>query len=373
MYGSGGIDLISRSPILNSPVNFTSSELQKQGLRTKYPAITFNYSFLEVEPGWKIAYVQTGNTNGIPVLFVHGGPGGRFNDSDLSWFDPDKYRIIAFDQRGTGCSDPSAESSHFEPSIFCSIDVHTFISDMELLRKHLGIDRWLIFGGSWGSTLSLCYAQEHPEHTHGLILRGVSLVSHKENDRLFSAKALTKEIGAKWEFKSLYALYEHAENNGEKIEENSTSILRIYEKLIFSDEDYKAMHLWGKYEDYVDNPTPENLILMLKLPRKAKELSPTVRSHAIFEVLFFKYFPEEMNLLDSKRLRKMSHIPVKIVQGAQDSVCPPEIAQELTTELKKAGGNVDLKILEGEKHSPNTPAMTDALITFTDTFMPLIV
>ncbi len=351
-------------------VNSNTSVSSCLSLRTKYPAITYFTSFLEVEPGWRIAYVETGNPDGLPVVFIHGGPGGKFYDSDLCWFDPDKYRIIAFDQRGSGRSDPSPATSSIQAEAYSTINIQTFASDMEALRKHLNIDRWLIFGGSWGTTLSLYYGQEYPEHTHGLVLRGIFLASHRENDRFYSAEALTKELGDKWDPKSLQSMYEYVEENNIFVERTPQGILDAFYELVLVRNDFKAMHLWSEFEEYVDNPSPDKLAQMLKLPLSAEEVNPSIRAHAIFEILFFRSLPNELDLLDLARLEKIKEIPVYMVQGVQDTVCPKEVAMLLEDKITSIGGKVSLKLIEGEKHTPQTPGMTDALITITDDFQP---
>lgn len=337
-------------------------------LRTKYPAITYSTYHLEVAPGWSIAYTETGNPNGIPVVFVHGGPGGKFNDCDLCWFDPNKYRIIAFDQRGTGRCTPSAMSSLLHANEYATINIQTFASDMEKLREHLNIDKWLIFGGSWGSALSLYYGQEFPTHTLGLILRGIYLATHEENARFYSEEELTRELGDKWDPKSLQAMYEYAEEQGIAAVRTPQGLLDAFYELVLVRNDFKAMHLWSEFEEYVDSPSPEKLTQMLKLPESTEELGTGLRSHAIFEILFFRNLPNELNLLDPQRLEKINVLPVHIVQGAQDSVCPQKCALQLTEKIRNCGGSVDLHILEGEHHTPHTPAMTDALVGITDAF-----
>lgn len=127
---------------------------------------------LEVGSGHSLYYEQCGNKDGIPVVFVHGGPGGGFTESNRGFFNPDIYRIILFDQRGAGQSTPSASL----------IDNNTWelVKDMEKLRAELGVERWVVFGGSWGSTLSLAYAEDHPERVSGLVLRGIFMLRKAE-------------------------------------------------------------------------------------------------------------------------------------------------------------------------------------------------
>ena len=142
-------------------------------MTTLFPPIEpYNHGWLSVGDGHEIYYEESGNPSGKPCLFVHGGPGGGASPAARQFFDPDKYRIVLFDQRGCGRSKPHA-----------SIEANTtwhLIDDIELIRETLGIDRWLVFGGSWGSTLSLAYAQSHPERVTELVLRGIFLLRAQE-------------------------------------------------------------------------------------------------------------------------------------------------------------------------------------------------
>ncbi len=137
-------------------------------LKEQHRPTTPIISKVEVAPGCTIHVEESGNPQGIPAVFVHGGPGIKFRPTDHLWFDPDKYRIIVFQQRGTpGCT-PSAMDSTTSSRVFQDVTIKTLTNDMETLRKHLNIDKWLVFGGSWGATLSVFYAQEHPEQCLGV-------------------------------------------------------------------------------------------------------------------------------------------------------------------------------------------------------------
>ena len=142
-------------------------------MRQLYPPIEpYQQGFLKMSPPHEIYYEQSGNPDGLPVLFVHGGPGGGTEPFHRQFFDPAAYRIVLFDQRGCGKSRPHA-----------SLDENTtwhLVADMERLRTELGIERWVVFGGSWGSTLSLAYAETHPARVRALVLRGIFLVRPKE-------------------------------------------------------------------------------------------------------------------------------------------------------------------------------------------------
>lgn len=139
-----------------------------------------NYMVELESPDWKIYVEESGNPEGIPVVFLHGGPGSTFSISAHQWFNPKSYRVIVFQQRGTHNCIPNAENSSLDANIFSKVTLHTIASDMEILRRKLSIDKWLVFGGSWGSTLGLYYAQEFPGSCLGLILRGIFLATEKE-------------------------------------------------------------------------------------------------------------------------------------------------------------------------------------------------
>ena len=164
-------------------------------LRTLYPAIKENFSeMLDVDGTHTVYYEESGNPNGVPVIFLHGGPGCGTAPSCRQYFDPEFYRIILFDQRGSGKSTPRA--------CLENNDTWHIIEDIEKIREKLNIDKWLVFGGSWGSTLSLCYAIKRPERVLGLVLRGIFLGRREDiigayYKRLTSEDKETREVAAK--------------------------------------------------------------------------------------------------------------------------------------------------------------------------------
>ena len=151
-------------------------------METLFPAIQpYVTHSLAVEPPHLLHIEECGNPEGAPVLFVHGGPGAGCEPYHRCFFDPDKYRIILFDQRGAGRSTPHAELR--------GNTTQALIADMELIRQHLGVEQWVLFGGSWGSTLSLVYAETHPDRVLGMILRGIFLCRRKEIDWFYQSGA----------------------------------------------------------------------------------------------------------------------------------------------------------------------------------------
>lgn len=152
--------------------------MAQSGRRALYPEVeAYNHGFLKVDDIHTVYYEESGNPHGKPVVFVHGGPGGGTTGRERRFFDPAHYRIVLFDQRGCGKSTPHA-----------SLENNTtwhLVADMERIRETLKIDKWVVFGGSWGSTLSIAYAISHPEHVAGLVLRGIFLLRKKEIECVF--------------------------------------------------------------------------------------------------------------------------------------------------------------------------------------------
>ena len=181
-------------------------------LRTLYPAIKENFSeMLDVDGTHTIYYEESGNPDGVPVIFLHGGPGCGTAPSCRQYFDPEFYRIILFDQRGSGKSTPHA--------CLENNDTWHIIEDIEKIREKLNIDKWLVFGGSWGSTLSLCYAIKHPERVLGLVLRGIFLGRREDIEWIYEVggasnftQNLLKDIFRLFQKKSAKTLLEHTIN-----------------------------------------------------------------------------------------------------------------------------------------------------------------
>lgn len=337
-----------------------------QPLRIQHPITTSILSYyLEVEPDWQIYIEESGNPHGYPVLFIHGGPGSFFKKTDHQWFNPSKYRIIAFDQRGSGRSKPSAQNPIHHPKVFATITMGTLAADIEKIRKHLRIEKFLVFGGSWGSTLALFYAQEYPSSVSGLVLRGIYLGTEAENDLFYSKKLLIDRLGKEWNPASFNLLVDYAKSKKIEVDPyNSQSLLNAYKALVIEQNDSKAMHLWSGFEDYVDQLTPERLENLFSY----HSLDPEYRSTAIFQTLFFSQLPSQLNLLDDSRIEKLKTIPIFIVQGCRDTVCPQEFAKKLVSVLKQHRISVELRLVDDGAHSPYSPNMMDALIRITDDF-----
>lgn len=266
----------------------------------------FDKGFLQLSPPHRMYYEQCGNAKGVPVVFLHGGPGAGANATHRRFFDPAFYRIIIFDQRGSGRSQPLGETrDNTTPHL---------IADMELLREHLGVDRWFVFGGSWGSTLALAYAEHHPERVRGLALRGIFLCRKSE---------------IQW---FLYGLREFAPEAwrafaGHIPEAERGDLLAAYWQRLMDPN--PAVHLpaaraWSVYEGSCSTllPSPETV--------RAFSTDTLALGLARMEAHYFRndiFLPEDFLINNVDRVRR---IPTLIVQGRYDLVCPIRSADDLT-------------------------------------------
>jgi len=289
-----------------------------------YPPIEPNDSgWLRVDKDHKLYWEKCGNSMGIPVLILHGGPGAGANKILRRFFNPIKFNIIIFDQRGAGRSLPSA-------SIKNNTTQH-LIKDIEILRKYLNIEKWVIFGGSWGSSLALAYAQQYNQNVLSMILRGIFLCSREEVDWfLYKMKIIFPDY---WEnFVSIL-------NNKEK-----KDILKSYYNRLINPN--PKIHLvaaiaWARYEANCSTLLP-NASKSIKFRDTKMALSLSrIESHYFLNNLFL----EKDQIL--KNIHKIKHIPGFIIQGRYDVICPPENAFILHKEWK----NSQLKIVEKAGHS----------------------
>jgi proline iminopeptidase len=279
--------------------------------------------WLEVGDGHRVYYEISGNPAGFPVLFVHGGPGSRTRPAHRRFFDPAFYRIVLFDQRGCGRSTPLGAT-------LANTTAH-LLADVERLRQTLGVDRWLLFGGSWGSTLSLAYAIAHPDCVAGMVLRGVFLASAAE------IAAYLAVLPGAW--------------NG--IAGGPSSIITHLHSLV-EQGDRDAARRWGDYESRV--MAPEESAAAGSAPPADEQLgSARVQLHYLAHQCFLRT-NELLDQLPALRAR-----PVIIVQGAMDRVCPPATALAVAQRLPGA----ELRMVAGGGHSGLQPAMADELCAAT--------
>jgi len=311
--------------------------------RTLYPALEpFDHGYLQVGGGHSMYFEQCGNPQGIPAVFVHGGPGGGGDRRARRFFDPRRYRIIVFDQRGAGRSRPEA----------CLTENTTWhlVADMEQLRQHLGVSKWLVFGGSWGSTLSLAYAQTHPDAVRALVLRGIFLLRKAELE-WFYQRGASLLFPEQWE--SFLAPIPEAERD---------DLLRAYHRRLTSAErkiQLEAARAWSVWEGATSFLLPD--------PEQTKQFETASFALALarVETHYFVnagFFDSETQLLDG--IDRIRHIPAVIVQGRYDVVCPLQSAWELSTRWPEAG----FRVVSDAGHSAYEPGITHELVTATDAF-----
>ena len=305
-----------------------------------YPPIEpHTTGMLQVSDVHTIAWEQSGSADGIPVVVIHGGPGGGGQPSYRQYFDPAAFNIIQFDQRGCGKSTPYAELE--------GNNTQASVSDLEALRAHLGLEKWHVFGGSWGSTLSLIYAQYHPERVMSLVLRGIFMCRKSELHWFY-------QDGASHLFPDAFEPY----RNHIPTEEQSDLISAYYKRLTSDDVEVRraAAKEWTRWEMATSRlfPDPEYL-------EKADDLDFAV-AFARIECHYFinGIFVEEGFIL--KRAKTIEHIPTVIVQGRYDVVCPPRSAWE----LHKAMPQSRLVMVPDAGHSMGEVSIARELVAATD-------
>ncbi|MGQ9364722.1 prolyl aminopeptidase [Azospirillum sp. ST 5-10] len=307
------------------------------------PIEPFETGRLAVDDLHTIHWEQCGNRHGVPVVFLHGGPGAGASPTHRRFFDPQHYRIVVFDQRGAGRSTPLGEVRRNTTDLL--------IDDIEALRRHLGVDRWLLFGGSWGSTLALAYAQAHPNRCLGLILRGIFLMRRAEIDWfLYHMRVIFPEA-----WSSFANLIPEAERS---------DLLEAYWRRLDSPDRgvrMAAARSWSMYEGACSSllPSPD-LIAASGEDNHALGL-------ARIEAHYFRanrFTPEDRLLRDVHRIR---HLPAVIVQGRYDVVCPIVSADE----LRRAWPEADYRIVPDAGHSAMEPGIRAALVQATERFKDL--
>jgi len=307
---------------------------------TLYPEIRPNAEYhLAVDDIHTLYVEESGNPEGIPVLVVHGGPGAGCQESLRRYFDAERYRIILFDQRGAGRSTPLAELR--------GNTTQNLVADMERIRTHLGIERWLLFGGSWGSTLSLVYAQTHPERVLGLVLRGIFLCRQEDLDWFYQPGGAARVFPDYW--KSFEALIPEAER---------ANFTAAYYKRLTSEnelERIQAAKTWSIWEGRCATLHPNQAVVEhFGHPHVAISLA-RIECHYFMNQAFLE--PGQI-LRDAHRL---SGIPGIIVHGRYDMVCPIDNAFA----LNEAWPGSELQIIRDAGHSASEPAIVDALVRAT--------
>ena len=304
-----------------------------------------NKKYLETPDGHNIYYEHAGNEDGIPVVFLHGGPGSGCSESSKNFFDKEKWFSVFFDQRGCGLSKPSGETKNN--------NTENLVKDIEMLRKVLGIKKWVIFGGSWGSTLALKYACEYPQNVSALILRGIFLASDNEID--WFLLELRRFIPKNW---NNFVQNINLENF------NSSAIIDYYHEAVFSNDRKHALesaHLWRAWEEagmrltYTPEKSEENK----NNPNHSSQnnndkvlSSMKVHLHYLRNNCFLK----KDEIINNVQILKS--IPTYIIQGQLDTICPPETAETLH---KKMSWSV-LNRVKGAGHGAYEEPIKKALI-----------
>lgn len=285
---------------------------------------------------------ECGNPGGQPVIFLHGGPGGGCTEKHRRYFDPSHYRIILFDQRGSGRSTPHAElRENTTPHL---------VEDMERIREKLGIQKWLVFGGSWGSTLGLAYAISHPQAVSALVLRGIYLCRKAEVLWFY-------QDGCQWIFPDVKEAYESLIPPDERHD----MINAYYRRLTSTDPEIrtKAAAAWSRYEGSTLKLIPDlSLIEEFGEPERAVALA-RIECHYFVHNTFF---PSDNYLLEN--VHRIRNIPAVLVHGRYDVVCPVKNAWD----LKKAWPEADLKIIPDAGHAADEPGLLRALMEATEHF-----
>ena len=288
---------------------------------------------------------ESGNKDGIPVLFLHGGPGSACEPFHRRFFDPEKYRIILFDQRGCGRSTPHANVENNT--------TQDLIDDMERIREELEVDSWVLFGGSWGTTLGLLYAQQFPKNVSAMILRGVFLARQQDLDWIY-------KDGANRIFPD--AWHEFTKNIAPEEQED---LLQAYKKLLSGNNELARMAAaksWSAWEGHCATLRP-NITVMDHFAEPH-----TALSMARMEVHYFsnKAFIEENQILDN--MGGVADIPGIIVHGRYDMICPLENA----TSLHHLWPASELQIIRDAGHASSEAGIVDALVRATDSIAKIV-
>jgi proline iminopeptidase len=306
-----------------------------------YPSLAVNrFGHLKLDPVHIMYWEESGNPLGIPAVFLHGGPGGGSSPDHRRFFDPAFYRIIVYDQRGGGQSTPLGELRD-------NTTGH-LIADLERLREHLKVERWLVFGGSWGSTLALAYAQSHPERVLGLVLRGIFLCRQLEIDWfLYQMRFLFPESWRRF-----------AEFLPEA--ERADLLASYYRRL--TDPDPKvhlpAAHEWSRYEGSCSTLLPDpDLVAHFDEDGVALAIA-RIEAHYFVHKIFM---PDNSLLANVEHVR---HLPCVIVQGRYDAVCPILSADD----LHRAWPQAEYVVVADAGHSARDPGIARELVAATDRF-----
>jgi len=309
---------------------------QMSAAQTLYPSIEpLDQRMIDVGDGHQVYFEQCGNPNGIPVVICHGGPGGGCSPAMRRYFDPEVYRVVLFDQRGCGRSRPHASVEH-------NTTWH-LVADMERIRTLLDIDLWIVFGGSWGATLGLIYAQAHPDRVRHLVLRGVFLMTQRELDWFYGGGAgqFWPEL---WErFQAMIP------------EDERGDLISAYHKRLFSGrqaDETRFARAWSSWET-----------ALASIDSRGSSAyggsGAYARAFARLENHYFTnagFLDEGQAILAN--MHKLKDVTGTIVQGRYDLICPPRSAYELSKRWKKS----ELRMVSKAGHAMSDPGITAELV-----------
>ncbi|BAZ47601.1 prolyl aminopeptidase [Nostoc ellipsosporum NOK] len=311
-----------------------------------YPPIApYLEGSLQVSDLHTIHYEESGNPQGKPIVLLHGGPGGGCLPIYRQYFNPEKWRLVMFDQRGCGRSTPHAELRENT--------TWDLVNDIEKLRQHLNIEKWVVFGGSWGSTLSLAYSQTHPSRCTGLILRGIFMLRQKELRWFY-------QEGASYIFPDAWSEYVKPI----PIEERDDMLTAYYQRLTSADAQIQleCARAWSIWEGSTSKLFPDLEVMQKFGNHQFATAFARIECHYFINKGFFE--TEDQLLLNVDRIR---HIPAVIVQGRYDVVCPMISAWELHCAWPEA----EFIVIGDAGHSMMEPGISSALIAATDKFADL--
>ncbi len=315
-------------------------------MRELYPPIEpYNDGYLQVSDIHTIYFEESGNREGKPVIFLHGGPGGGITPMYRQYFDPQKWRIVIFDQRGCGKSKPYAELRE-------NTTWH-LVNDIEKLRQYLKIDKWVVFGGSWGSTLSLAYSQTHPQSCKGLILRGIFMLRQKELQWFY-------QQGTSYIYPDAWEKYLQPIPKDER-----DDLISAYYRRLTSENDeirLEAAKAWSVWEGSTSKLLPSEETSKRFGEDEFAEAFARIECHYFVNKGFFQ---SENQLINN--VNKIRHLPAVIVQGRYDVVCPMITAWELHQVWPQA----EFIVVPDAGHSMTEPGIKSSLLEATDKFSNL--
>jgi len=312
---------------------------QKRAVQYLYPPIDpFDQRMLDVGQGHRVYVEQCGNPQGIPVVVLHGGPGGGCSPAMRRYFDPEVYRVILFDQRGCGRSRPHAAVTH-------NTTWH-LVDDIEMIRRALDIEDWIVFGGSWGATLSLIYAQEHPDRVRHLVLRGVFMMTRAELDWFYGGGA-----GKFWP--DLWERFVELIPSDER-----SDLIAAYHRRLFSGDlsiETRFGRAWSAWENALTSIHSSG--------GGAESPGDYARAFARLENHYFinnGFLEFDGQIL--AHMGRIAHIPGVIVQGRYDMICPPDTAYTLAQRWP----NCELKLVRNAGHALSEPGISAELVRAMD-------